>query len=191
MLRAPSSCSILRSKINGDKYFFSVIDPAANYWLFFQHIPSLHSFTNYLIVFLWFLLYGILLRFGRGVMKCPSNCWLNINVMFQAKEAGTVDGKWLLVNIQDVKEFSCQVLNRDVWSNALVRELIAQHFILWQVRFWDYNKQLAMEDKDNILYMIEWSVELFIRICIRGEWNKMICLSCVTQLSNLRLDVLV
>jgi len=50
-----------------------------------------------------------------------------------AKEAGAAKGKWLLVNIQDVKEFSCQILNRDVWSNSLVRELIARHFILWQV----------------------------------------------------------
>ena len=39
-----------------------------------------------------------------------------------------------MVNIQDVKEFACQVLNRDVWSNVLVRDLIQEHFILWQVK---------------------------------------------------------
>ena len=64
-----------------------------------------------------------------------SDCGLMwLSFPFQAKEAGTAKGKWLLVNIQNVKEFSCQILNRDVWSNSLVRELIARHFILWQVR---------------------------------------------------------
>ncbi|ELT92791.1 hypothetical protein CAPTEDRAFT_20428 [Capitella teleta] len=50
-----------------------------------------------------------------------------------AKEAGCKTNKWLMVNVQNVKEFQCQVLNRDVWSNEAVRSLIKRHFILWQV----------------------------------------------------------
>lgn len=53
---------------------------------------------------------------------------------FQAKEAGSRANKWLMVNVQNVREFQCQVLNRDVWSHAAVRSLVQTHFILWQVR---------------------------------------------------------
>lgn len=42
-------------------------------------------------------------------------------------------GKWLLVNVQDVKEFACQTLNRDIWSNEGVKELIQTNFVFWQV----------------------------------------------------------
>jgi thioredoxin-related protein len=41
--------------------------------------------------------------------------------------------KWLLVNIQDVAEFSCQVLNRDTWSDEGVKSIVRAHFKLWQV----------------------------------------------------------
>ncbi|KAK6175714.1 hypothetical protein SNE40_014111 [Patella caerulea] len=51
----------------------------------------------------------------------------------KAREAGTNKKKWLLVNIQNVQEFQCQVLNRDVWSHSAVRGIVTQHFIFWQV----------------------------------------------------------
>ena len=37
------------------------------------------------------------------------------------------------MNVQDVREFSCQQLNRDVWSNEAVRNIIRERFVLWQV----------------------------------------------------------
>lgn len=40
--------------------------------------------------------------------------------------------KWLLVNIQKSGDFPCLVLNRDVWADAAVRELISARFIFWQ-----------------------------------------------------------
>lgn len=40
---------------------------------------------------------------------------------------------WLLVNVQDVQEFACQTLNRDVWANAAVKELIRSNFLFWQI----------------------------------------------------------
>ncbi|EDO32704.1 predicted protein, partial [Nematostella vectensis] len=49
------------------------------------------------------------------------------------KAAGQQQKKWILVNVQDVQEFKCQQLNRDVWSNEQVRNIIKAHFILWQV----------------------------------------------------------
>ena len=38
-----------------------------------------------------------------------------------------------MVNVQDIREFKCQQLNRDVWSNEAVRNIVQEHFILWQV----------------------------------------------------------
>jgi hypothetical protein len=41
--------------------------------------------------------------------------------------------KWLLINVQDTKEFSCQILNRDVWNNPELKCTIKSHFVFWQV----------------------------------------------------------
>ncbi|XP_064615060.1 UBX domain-containing protein 7-like isoform X2 [Liolophura sinensis] len=50
-----------------------------------------------------------------------------------ARDSGTTDGRWLMVNVQNVQEFACQALNRDVWSNSAVKAIIKQHFVFWQV----------------------------------------------------------
>ncbi|KAK3103953.1 hypothetical protein FSP39_023219 [Pinctada imbricata] len=50
-----------------------------------------------------------------------------------AREAGTSQHKYIMVNIQNVQEFVCQALNRDVWSNSSVKSVIKDHFIFWQV----------------------------------------------------------
>ncbi|XP_064418542.1 UBX domain-containing protein 7 [Latimeria chalumnae] len=50
-----------------------------------------------------------------------------------AKETGQMQNKWLMINIQNVQDFSCQCLNRDIWSNEAVKAVIREHFIFWQV----------------------------------------------------------
>ncbi|XP_048361990.1 UBX domain-containing protein 7 isoform X2 [Sphaerodactylus townsendi] len=50
-----------------------------------------------------------------------------------AKECGQIQNKWLMINIQNVQDFACQCLNRDVWSNEAVKNIIREHFIFWQV----------------------------------------------------------
>ncbi|CAG5117029.1 unnamed protein product, partial [Candidula unifasciata] len=50
-----------------------------------------------------------------------------------ARDAGSSQNKWLLVNVQNVEEFSCQMLNRDVWSHADARNIIRDSFLFWQV----------------------------------------------------------
>ncbi|KAM4771963.1 LOW QUALITY PROTEIN: UBX domain-containing protein 7 [Rhinophrynus dorsalis] len=50
-----------------------------------------------------------------------------------AKECGQIQNKWLMINIQNVQDFACQCLNRDIWSNEAVKTLIREHFIFWQV----------------------------------------------------------
>jgi hypothetical protein len=50
-----------------------------------------------------------------------------------ACDVGKAMNRWLLVNVQNVQEFACQMLNRDVWSNTTVKEVVKAHFVLWQV----------------------------------------------------------
>uniref|UniRef100_A0A7S1TF63 UBX domain-containing protein n=1 Tax=Compsopogon caeruleus TaxID=31354 RepID=A0A7S1TF63_9RHOD len=39
---------------------------------------------------------------------------------------------WLLVNIQQAETFACHLLNRDIWGNATVGEVVRSSFVLWQ-----------------------------------------------------------
>uniref|UniRef100_A0A0R3RRS3 UBX domain-containing protein n=1 Tax=Elaeophora elaphi TaxID=1147741 RepID=A0A0R3RRS3_9BILA len=61
-----------------------------------------------------------------------------IDIMFigdwdAVRAEAQVRGHWLLVNVQDDMEFACQTLNRDVWSNPSVKELLRSSFVFWQV----------------------------------------------------------
>ena len=52
---------------------------------------------------------------------------------FQGARTMAKDTKrWLLVNIQRDEEFSSHALNRDVWRDELVENLIREGFIFWQ-----------------------------------------------------------
>lgn len=52
---------------------------------------------------------------------------------FQGARTVAKDSKrWLLVNIQRDEEFACHALNRDVWRDELVENLIREGFIFWQ-----------------------------------------------------------
>ena len=51
----------------------------------------------------------------------------------QAREVGCAKRKWLMINVQNVSEFTCQILNRDVWSNSVLKEIVRDNFIFLQV----------------------------------------------------------
>eukprot|EP00536_Pseudo-nitzschia_multiseries_P002588 jgi/Psemu1/251809/estExt_Genewise1Plus.C_340164 len=52
---------------------------------------------------------------------------------FEGARARAKDSKrWLLVNLQRDSEFSCHALNRDVWRDELVENLIGEGFVFWQ-----------------------------------------------------------
>ncbi|KAL5762912.1 hypothetical protein ACOSP7_019176 [Xanthoceras sorbifolium] len=51
----------------------------------------------------------------------------------KAKDAASVQDKWLVVNLQSTKEFSSHMLNRDTWANEAVSQTISTNFIFWQV----------------------------------------------------------
>lgn len=48
-------------------------------------------------------------------------------------QAAKLQKKWLLVNIQADGEFDCHRLNRDVWKDEMVQNIIACNCIFWQV----------------------------------------------------------
>ncbi|RYC62996.1 hypothetical protein CHU98_g3220 [Xylaria longipes] len=50
----------------------------------------------------------------------------------EARDEGKEDKKWIMVNLQDLEIFQCQVLNRDVWKDETVKALIKEHFIFLQ-----------------------------------------------------------
>lgn len=40
--------------------------------------------------------------------------------------------RWLLANVQSDGDFACHALNRDVWRDELVENLVREGFVLWQ-----------------------------------------------------------
>ncbi|KAF8820845.1 hypothetical protein IE077_004422 [Cardiosporidium cionae] len=49
-----------------------------------------------------------------------------------ARELACSSQRWLLVNIQRNDNFYCHRLNRDIWSNESVREVLKSHYVFWQ-----------------------------------------------------------
>lgn len=50
----------------------------------------------------------------------------------EAIQAGQRQSRWILVNMQRTDDFSSLALNRDVWSDPTVQEIIRVHFLFWQ-----------------------------------------------------------
>ncbi|KAM0255259.1 hypothetical protein ACHAQJ_005967 [Trichoderma viride] len=51
----------------------------------------------------------------------------------EARTLGKEDKKWIMVNLQDMSDFSCQTLNRDIWKDRAVQEVINENFIFMQL----------------------------------------------------------
>ncbi|KAK2577854.1 hypothetical protein KPH14_001117 [Odynerus spinipes] len=68
----------------------------------------------------------------EDLFRPPCNI-LFLGTFMDAREHAKSLNRWLLVNVQDPQEFVCQVLNRDVWSNEQIQEIVKDHFVLWQV----------------------------------------------------------
>lgn len=49
-----------------------------------------------------------------------------------ARDVGKDEKKWILVNLQKLDDFRCQVLNRDHWKNEDIVSLIREHFLFLQ-----------------------------------------------------------
>ncbi|CAE6970969.1 PUX7 [Symbiodinium natans] len=47
-------------------------------------------------------------------------------------EKAKAEGKWVLVNIQQAEVFASHTLNRDVWSDDTIKDIITGSFLFWQ-----------------------------------------------------------
>uniref|UniRef100_A0AC34QHA6 UAS domain-containing protein n=1 Tax=Panagrolaimus sp. JU765 TaxID=591449 RepID=A0AC34QHA6_9BILA len=50
-----------------------------------------------------------------------------------ARREAVSQNKWLLVNLQKNSEFACSCLNRDIWSKDVVKEMVKNNFLFWQM----------------------------------------------------------
>ncbi|KAF9947694.1 hypothetical protein BGZ70_002552 [Mortierella alpina] len=50
----------------------------------------------------------------------------------QSRNVAKNETKWLMVNIQEAGVFACQVLNRDLWSDKSVKEIVKENFVFLQ-----------------------------------------------------------
>lgn len=50
----------------------------------------------------------------------------------EARETGKESKKWILVNVQDMNDFNCQALNRDIWKDEAVVAVVKESFIFLQ-----------------------------------------------------------
>eukprot|EP00735_Rhodelphis_limneticus_P003270 TRINITY_DN14724_c0_g1::TRINITY_DN14724_c0_g1_i1::g.21545::m.21545 TRINITY_DN14724_c0_g1::TRINITY_DN14724_c0_g1_i1::g.21545 ORF type:complete len:512 (+),score=66.59,sp/Q5REY7/UBXN7_PONAB/33.23/6e-45,UBX/PF00789.15/8.6e-15,UBA_4/PF14555.1/3.5e-14,Thioredoxin_7/PF13899.1/1.3e-09,UIM/PF02809.15/0.012,UIM/PF02809.15/1.9e+03,CUE/PF02845.11/0.064,CUE/PF02845.11/5.1e+03,DRY_EERY/PF09750.4/1.4 TRINITY_DN14724_c0_g1_i1:49-1536(+) len=51
----------------------------------------------------------------------------------EAKREGVKEEKWILVNVQDMSEFTSHAINRDLWSDGVVRTVVQASFIFMQL----------------------------------------------------------
>lgn len=68
----------------------------------------------------------------HDIFAAPTHLMHTAGGFAGAKTMAKDTRRWLLVNIQRDDEFSCHALNRDVWQNELVDNLIREGFIFWQ-----------------------------------------------------------
>lgn len=66
------------------------------------------------------------------LFRPPIDMMFNGNLL-NARDTGKTLKKWIMVNIQNVSEFSCQIMNRDVWSQKSIKNLVRENFLFLQL----------------------------------------------------------
>lgn len=69
-----------------------------------------------------------------------------------ARDYAKEQNRWLIVNVQDMSDFNCQVLNRDIWSSEKLRAVIKKYFIFWQV---------AIDNTDGHRFQVFYGIQVF------------------------------
>lgn len=69
-----------------------------------------------------------------------------------ARDYAKDQNKWLIVNVQDMSDFNCQVLNRDIWSSEKLRAVIKKYFVFWQV---------AIDNVDGHRFQVFYGIQKF------------------------------
>ncbi|KAJ2569240.1 UBX domain protein Ubx2 [Coemansia sp. RSA 1813] len=49
-----------------------------------------------------------------------------------ARSEAQEKGKWVIINLQDVSDFMCQALNRDIWRQEIIKDVIKRDFVFFQ-----------------------------------------------------------
>lgn len=98
------------------------------------------------------------IKFGQGIPSRLSDLYrppvdISFCGSFQAARDYAKDqNRWLIVNVQDNSDFLCQVLNRDIWSNEKLREIMKRFFVFWQV---------AIDNSDGHRYQVFYGIDVF------------------------------
>ncbi|RKP22662.1 thioredoxin-like protein [Syncephalis pseudoplumigaleata] len=79
--------------------------------------------------------------------------------------------KKIMVNYQDLSDFACQVLNRDIWSHEGLQAFIREHFVFLQY---------TTDEQEGQDYQIRYKVQTFPHVAIidprtgacKHVWNK-------------------
>ncbi|KAJ2897828.1 hypothetical protein IWW38_001594 [Coemansia aciculifera] len=50
-----------------------------------------------------------------------------------ARQEAMDDDKWVMINLQEVTDFKCQALNRDIWRQKIIKDVVRQDFVFFQV----------------------------------------------------------
>ena len=58
-----------------------------------------------------------------------SRTGISFSLILQARTEAKNSKKWILITVTDRAEFGCLALNRDLWSDEDVKDLIKEHFI--------------------------------------------------------------
>eukprot|EP00747_Dinoflagellata_sp_TGD_P022156 gnl/TRDRNA2_/TRDRNA2_128936_c0_seq1.p1 gnl/TRDRNA2_/TRDRNA2_128936_c0~~gnl/TRDRNA2_/TRDRNA2_128936_c0_seq1.p1 ORF type:complete len:500 (+),score=104.59 gnl/TRDRNA2_/TRDRNA2_128936_c0_seq1:68-1501(+) len=56
----------------------------------------------------------------------------NTRPYYEVREEAQKEGKWILVNIQQAEVFASHQLNRDVWNDDTIKDIVMGSFIFWQ-----------------------------------------------------------
>ncbi|KAG2325897.1 hypothetical protein Bca52824_008625 [Brassica carinata] len=95
---------------------------------------TMETATQYLETTNWNLERAInLFLIGSYTTKLPPLKFLFEGSFDEAKSTSSRRNLWLLVNLQSTKDYACQTLNLELWSNKAVSQAIESSFILWQV----------------------------------------------------------
>lgn len=67
----------------------------------------------------------------------------------EARDTAKEKNKWLMINVQNPTEFSCQVMNRDLWSDGIVKDIVKESFIFLQVM----NRNCVFNDSSFLTHL--------------------------------------
>lgn len=62
----------------------------------------------------------------------PPNDLIYHGTFNEARQFAKANKLWLLINVQDEKEFGSHQLNRDTWSDDIVQSIVGSAFVFWQ-----------------------------------------------------------